>query len=220
MSRGGGDVGKVACRRIRCVAISQEKYRDAYMFYHKVFFQRYFSQKHEKEQVRAAKVDKRKAKHNSDTESDGVVEGGGSDEDSDPEEEDIWKVGPVGILQPVWLMVSMQAMKASMPKADGDDDDDDGVDDGDDDSLVEYPVFPDEHDSSDIEANQEERSDAEDDGIADWEFAGVGLSSSSGASDADDSVGLDASVPSRNLTYGARIGWICHTGVTTCFGRW
>jgi hypothetical protein len=149
-----------------------------------------------------------------------VVEGGSSDDDSDPEEEDIWKVGPIGKLQPVWLTESMQAMKASMPKADGDDDDDDGVDDGDDDSLVEYPVYPDEHDSSDIEGDQEERSDAEDDGIADWEFAGVGSSSSSDASDADDSVNPDASVPSRNLTYGARIGWICHTGVTTCFGRW
>jgi hypothetical protein len=117
-------------------------------------------------------------------------------------------------------MESMQAMKASMPKADGDDDDEDGegVDDGDDDSLVEYPLHPDEHDSSDTEVDREESSEAEDDGTADWEFAGVGLSSSSDGSDADDSVNLDASVLSRNVTYGTRIGWICYAGVTTHFG--
>jgi hypothetical protein len=97
MSKGGGDVGKVACRRTRCVIILQKEYHVAHTFYHKVFFQRYFSQKHGKEQVRAAKVDKRKTKcHDSDTESDGVEVGGGSDEDSDPEEEVIWKVGPTG----------------------------------------------------------------------------------------------------------------------------
>lgn len=85
---GGVPADQVCCHFAR-------KYRDAYSFYLKVFFQRYFSQKHGKEQVRAAKVDKRKAKHNSDMESDGAVEGGGSDDESDPEEEVIWKVGPV-----------------------------------------------------------------------------------------------------------------------------
>lgn len=107
-----------------------------------------------------------------------------------------------------------------MPKADGDDDDDDGegVDDGDDDSLVEYPLHPDEHDSSDSEVDQEEPSDAEDDGTADWEFAGVGLSSSSDGSDADESVNLDASVLRRNVTYDARIGCLCHAGVSSRFG--
>jgi ribosome biogenesis protein MAK21 len=92
-------------------------------------------------------------------------------------------------------MESMQAMKASMPKADGDDDDDSDDDDVDDDSLVEYPIHPDEHASSDTEGGQEEPSDAEDDGPVDWD--GVGLSSSSDASDADESdvVNLDASAP-------------------------
>jgi hypothetical protein len=67
----------------------------AHTFYQKVFFQRYFAQKHGKEQVKAAKTDKRKSKfHDSDTKSDGAFEGGASDEDSDPEEAVIWKVGP------------------------------------------------------------------------------------------------------------------------------
>jgi hypothetical protein len=195
----------------------RKEYHDAHTFHHKVFFQRYFSQKHGKEQVRTAKVDKRKTKcHDSDTESDGVVEGGNSDEDSDPEEEVIWKVGPTGMKCAAWLMESMQAMKASMPKADGDDGDDGDEDDEDDDSLVEYPIHPDEDASSDIE---EEPSDAEDDGPADWD--GVGLSSSSDASDADesDAVSLDASVPGRNLTYRVRTGWICHASVAR-FERW
>jgi hypothetical protein len=52
--------------------------------------------------VRAAKVDKRKAKyHDSDTKSDGAIEGGSSDEDSDSEEAVIWKVGLTGNVRPV-----------------------------------------------------------------------------------------------------------------------
>ena len=197
MSKGGGDVGKVAWRRIRCVVISEKKIcHDAHRFYHKVFFQRYFSQKHGKEQVRAAKVDKRKAKnHDSDAESDGAIEGGNSDDDSDPEEAVIWKVGATGYVQPVWLTASMQAMKSSMPKAEGDDDDD-GEDDDDDDSHVEYSIHDSEPDS-DTEGDQEGLSDAEEDhGAVDWGFDGLGLSSAD-ASDADDSVSPDASVPGR-----------------------
>jgi hypothetical protein len=188
---------------------------DAHTYYHKVFFQRYFAQKHGKEQVRAAKVDKRKAKdHDSDAKSDGAIEpeGGSSDEDSDPEEAVIWKVGPTGNVRPVWLMESMQSMKASMPKATGDDDDgDEDVDiddaDDDDDSLVEHSDHdfihdsePDEQASSDIEGDQEELC-AEDDGTVDWEFDGAGLSLSTDASDVEDSVNLDVSVPGRDLTY-------------------
>jgi hypothetical protein len=85
-----------------------------------VLFRRYFSQKHREEQVRGAKVDKRKARnHDSDAKSDGAIKPapcGSSDEDSDPGEAVIWKVGPTGNVRPVWLMESMQAMKASMAK--------------------------------------------------------------------------------------------------------
>jgi ribosome biogenesis protein MAK21 len=195
MSKDGGDVGKVAWLRIRCVVISGGKIcDDAHAFYHKVFFQRYFAQKHGKEQVKAAKVDKRKTKyHDSDTKSDGAIEGGASDEDSDPEEEVIWKVGSDWKMCDLvldWLMESVQAMKASMPKAEGDDNDDD---EDDDDSRVESSIHdsdPDEHVSSDTEEEDQEElsSDAEDDDGVDWEFDGVGMSSSTDAEDADDSV--------------------------------
>ena len=208
MLTGGGDVAKVASRRIRCVVISKRNCYDVDTFYLKVFFQRYFAQKHGKEQVRAAKVDKRKAKnHDSDAKSDGTIEDDGNDEDSDSEESVIWKVGPVVNVQPVWLMESMQAMKDSMPKADddddGDDDDDDG-DDDDDDSLVEHSIHdsePDEQASSDSGGDQEELDDGEDDGTVDWESDGAGLSLSTEASDAEDLVSPDASVPCRNSTY-------------------
>jgi hypothetical protein len=60
-----------------------------------VFFQRYFSQKHGREQARAAKVDKRKVKDDdTDTKSYDVIEVGNSSENSDQEEAAIWKVGP------------------------------------------------------------------------------------------------------------------------------
>jgi len=66
-----------------------------------VFFQRYFAQKHEKEQKRTAKVDKRKAKfHGSDGESE---QDGSSDGDSDLEEAVIWKVGSLKMMR-IWLM--------------------------------------------------------------------------------------------------------------------
>ncbi|KAH9055226.1 hypothetical protein EDB87DRAFT_1580061 [Lactarius vividus] len=67
-----------------------------------VFFQRYFAQKHAREHARAAKVDKRKSKHDRTS----------ADEGSDSEKSKIWK-----------------AMKASMPPTAGDNTDD--VDDGD-----------------------------------------------------------------------------------------
>ncbi len=95
MSKGGGVVAKVASPQIRCVDISQRNVITFTCIYRKVFFQRYFSQKHGKEQVKAAKVDKRKANHHdSDTESDRAIEDGSKDEDSDPEEAAIWKVRP------------------------------------------------------------------------------------------------------------------------------
>lgn len=90
-----------------------------------VFFQRYFAQKHAKEHARATKADKRKSKRDDEDagsdEEDSGASGGERDEDSDAEEDEIWK-----------------AMKASMPSTAGDnfvDDDDD--DDDDDDGLIE-----------------------------------------------------------------------------------
>jgi ribosome biogenesis protein MAK21 len=63
-----------------------------------VFFQRFFSQKHAKENARAAKVDKRKAKRDgSGTEADGESDDASGDENSDPEEAEIWKVGVMRI---------------------------------------------------------------------------------------------------------------------------
>jgi hypothetical protein len=95
MSKGGGVVVKVASPQIRYVDISQRNVITLTCIYHKVFFQRYFAQKHGKEQVKAAKVDKRKANHHdSDMESDGAIEDGSRDEDSDAEEAAIWKVRP------------------------------------------------------------------------------------------------------------------------------
>jgi ribosome biogenesis protein MAK21 len=89
-------------------------------------------------------------------------------------------------------MESVQAMKASMPKAEGDEEvDDDDDDDDDDDSRIESSVHAsdsDEHASSDTEGDQEELRDAEDDDSVDWEFDGVGLSSPTDAEDADDLV--------------------------------
>jgi ribosome biogenesis protein MAK21 len=159
-----------------------------------IFFQRYFAQKHGKEQVKAAKVDKRKATHHdSDTKSDGTVEDG-SDEDSDPEEATIWKVRLTGIVKPVLLIEPIQAMKASLPKAeedeDGEDvDDDDDVDD-EDDSQVDHSIQDsesDEHASSDTDTEEDEdaSSDAEDDINVKWEFDSVGSSGVDGSVNPD-----------------------------------
>lgn len=63
---------------------------------YKVFFQRYFAQKHAKEHARAAKADKRKTskRDGSDaTESDDEDSRVGVDQDSDAEEDEIWEVG-------------------------------------------------------------------------------------------------------------------------------
>lgn len=141
-----------------------------------VFFQRYFAQEHGKEQVMAAKVDRRKANHhNSDTKSDGTVEGG-SDEDSDPEEAAIWK-----------------AMKVSMPKAEEDDADED-VDDNDIDDEDDIPVDhsiqdseSDDHASSDTNTEEDKRvsSDAEDGIKINWEFDGIEFSDVDGSAGSD-----------------------------------
>jgi ribosome biogenesis protein MAK21 len=63
-----------------------------------VFFHKFFSQKHEKEQARAGKADKRLGRRKNDGEGDDEDEdqaaGSGVDEgsDSDPEEAEIWSV--------------------------------------------------------------------------------------------------------------------------------
>jgi len=142
-----------------------------------IFFQRYFAQKHEKEQARAAKVDKRKVKyHGSDTESD---QGSSSDVGSDPEEAVIWK-----------------AMKASMPRAEGHDDEDED-DDDEDDGSIEHSIRssePDEPAFSDTEGDQEGLSDSEYDGNVDGEFNDNWFSFSE-ASETVDSVHIDTEVP-------------------------
>ncbi|KAH9952381.1 CBF/Mak21 family-domain-containing protein [Russula dissimulans] len=138
-----------------------------------LFFQRYFSQKHGKEQAKVAKIDKRRPKDRGhDTKSSGGAENGSSDED--PEEAMIWK-----------------AMKASLPRADDDDDDDD------DDSAVEDSICssrPDENAPSDAEGDHLRPSDSERGSDVDWEFGDVGFSFAE-ASDADDLVNLDAEIP-------------------------
>lgn len=158
-----------------------------------MFFQRYFAQKHGKEQVKAAKVDKRKANHDSDTKSDGAVEAG-SEEDSDPEEAAIWKVRLTENLKPVLLIEPKQAMKASLPKAEESEDDEDVDDDFDvddeDDSHVDHPIRDvefDENASSDTGIKEDERSssDAEDGINADWESDGVGFSDVDGLVSSD-----------------------------------
>ena len=136
--------------------------------------------------MKAAKVDKRKANHDSDTKSDGTIEAG-SEEDSDPEEAAIWKVRLTENLKPVLLIEPKQAMKASLPKVeeseddeDVDDDDDDDVDD-EDDSHVDHPIRDlefDESASSDTGTEEDKgaSSDAEDGINANWESDGVGFS--------------------------------------------
>ncbi|KAI0278455.1 CBF/Mak21 family-domain-containing protein [Russula brevipes] len=134
-----------------------------------VFFQRYFSQKHGREQARAAKVDKRKVKdEDTDTKSHDAIEGGNSSENSDEEEAAIWK-----------------AMKASMQRTDINDDGD-----------VEHSIVdsdPDEYASVDTEGDQEGPSEAEDYSSAQWE-SDDGFSFGE-ASDADDLMDLDPEVP-------------------------
>ncbi|KAI0295053.1 CBF/Mak21 family-domain-containing protein [Multifurca ochricompacta] len=136
-----------------------------------VFFQRYFTQKHAKEQARATKVEKRKgAKHGgSDEESDDEGEEVDNEEGSDPEEAEIWKV-----------------MKASMP---GGDDDADLDDNDDDDTPAEGSVLGSESDDvpSDVQ-NQNVRPDD----ISDLDDGEFSLAESS---DADDLFDLDAEVP-------------------------
>ncbi|KAH9959933.1 CBF/Mak21 family-domain-containing protein [Russula dissimulans] len=136
-----------------------------------LFFQRYFSQKHGKEQAKVAKIDKRRPKDRGyDLKSPGGVEDGSGDED--PEEAMIWKV-----------------MKVSLPRADDDDDDDD--------SAVEDSICsssPDENAPSDAEGDHLRPSDSERGSDVDWEFGDVGLSFAE-ASDADDLLNLDAEIP-------------------------
>ncbi len=144
--------------------------------------------------MKAAKVDKRKADHHdSDSKSDGTVEDD-SDEGSDPEEAAIWKVRLTGNVKPVLLIESIQAMKASLPKADEDEsdeevDDDDDIDD--EDSPGDHSIQDsesDQHAFSDTDTGEDEEasSDAEDDNNANWEFDGVGISG------VDDSVNPDS----------------------------
>jgi hypothetical protein len=148
--------------------------------------------------VKAAKVDKRKPNHHdSDTKSDGTVEDG-SDEGSDPEEAAIWKVRLTGNVKPVLLIESIQAMKASLPKADEDEsgedvDDDDDVDDEDSpgdhsiqDSESDEHAFSDTDTDTDIGEGEEASSDGEGDNNVNWEFDGVGISG------VDDSVNPDS----------------------------
>lgn len=138
-------------------------------------------------------MDKRKANHHdSDTKSDGTVEDGG-DEDSDPEEAAIWKVRLTGNVKPVLLMEPIQAMKASLPKAEEDEydedvDDDDDIDD--DDSRVDHSIQDsgsDEDASSDTDTEEDEdaSSDAEDDINGKWEFDSVGFSGAEGSVNPD-----------------------------------
>lgn len=133
-------------------------------------------------------MDKRKANHHdSDTKSDGTVEDG-SDEDNDPEEEAIWKVRLTGSVKPVLLIEPIQAMKASLPKAEEDEDDED-VDD-EDDSGADHSIRDsesDEHASSDTDTEEDEKasSDAEDGININWEFDGVGFSDVDGSVNPD-----------------------------------
>ena len=135
------------------------------------FFQRFFSQKHAKENARAAKVDKRKAKHDdSGTETDGECDNASSDEDSDAE---VWKVGLTGISADQTDDGSMQAMKASMPRTspscnDDSDDDDDRIEDSDSGLESNEDAY------SDPEGDEEDHSDAErDSNVCDYEETGL-----------------------------------------------
>ena len=140
--------------------------------------------------MKAAKVDKRKANHDdSDAKSDGTVEDG-SDEDSDPEEAAIWKVRLTGNVKPVLLMGPIQAMKASLPKAEEDEDGEDVDDDDGDDSRVGHSNEDSESDEhaffdTNTEEDEEASSEAKDDVNVNWELGGAEVS------DVDDSVNSD-----------------------------
>jgi len=84
-----------------------------------------------------------------------------------------------------------KAMKASMPRAEGNDDSDD------DDGHIEHSIpdsESDEHASSDTEGDREGLSESEHDSNLDGGFDDVGFSSAE-ASDTDDLVNLDAKTP-------------------------
>jgi len=80
----------------------------------------------------------------------------------------------------------MQAMKASLPRADDDDDDDSGVEG--------CRSGPDESAPFDAEGDYLGPSDIERGSDVDWEIGDVGLSFAE-ASDGDDLVNLDAEIP-------------------------
>ncbi|KAA1470978.1 CBF-domain-containing protein [Dentipellis sp. KUC8613] len=150
-----------------------------------MFFHKYFSQKHEREQAMAAKVKKRKGKGEEDEdedvddvdadvdmqEEDG--EEGEEDEDEDSAAEDeIWK-----------------AMKASMPELGGDADEDDDLSDD----------IPSGLDASDSEEDEDAESEADEE--VDEEGGEDDAFSLAEGSDADDLLSLDADAPSGLIDY-------------------
>ncbi|KAI0067515.1 CBF-domain-containing protein [Artomyces pyxidatus] len=158
-----------------------------------VFFQKYFSQKHEKDTAKATKVDKRKPKRDhsdneAESDADEVREDVDDDADDDSEEEEensdaeeaeIWK-----------------AMKASMPDLTGANDDDmdsddlpSGLDDSDD--PVEASADAEEYDDSD-EEDESEKLPSDD---------GEDAFSMVEASDAEDLLDLDADMPDGLVDY-------------------
>ncbi|TFY78549.1 hypothetical protein EWM64_g5462 [Hericium alpestre] len=154
-----------------------------------LFFHRYFSQKHQKEQAMAAKVGKRKTKHGEDDEdmdsdADEDEEGEKADEkeedeeESDAEEAEIWK-----------------AMKASMPELAGGDDDDDLMNDSDSDDIPSGldAGYSDSEPEPDAKSGPEDDEDEEED--ADGADADADAFSLVEASDAEDLIDLDADAP-------------------------
>ncbi|KAF8493588.1 CBF/Mak21 family-domain-containing protein [Gautieria morchelliformis] len=104
-----------------------------------VFFHKFFSQKHEKEQARAGKAGKRLGKRKDDGEEDDDDEAGGSGveegNDSDPEEAEIWS-----------------AMKKSVPELGGSDLDDE--------SLGSEAPLDDDDDEGRVDVGEESDDDA------------------------------------------------------------
>ena len=91
----------------------------------------------------------------------------------------VWKVCLSGNVKPVLQIEPIQAMKASLPKAEDDEDDCD-VDDHDD-SRVYYSIQDSEYDDhtlfdTDFEEDAESSSDSEVDIYVNREFGGVGFS--------------------------------------------
>ena len=80
-----------------------------------MFFQRYFAQKHAKENAKAVKADKkRKSKHDDDEDEDADEDEDEDEEDrrasgdSDVEEDEIWKVGAFSFWRGCWgLMIDL-----------------------------------------------------------------------------------------------------------------